>query len=468
MEIVIAVLAIALILVAVALLMAIRRILALEKSFKRADNIDNMTGLLNRNGFMEQGELALEAAKNSGEPMALMVFDVEELGRINTFFGTEVGDEVVKAFAAAAKAVSGKGSVVGRANTDDFALLTPCSGEAEAEEIAKSFKTSVMNRLNNDTLRESVDFFVGVCEFDGHDDIYTMYNKASLCLFAKDRDSRVSFFTRDMENNMVEKELLRSEMLTALETGQFELYYQPKISFKTGEIRGLEALIRWHHPTKGFVPPSDFIPLAEKSGIITKIDEWGLFTACRQSKEWQDRGIAPVKISVNMSQAQFYRTDVYATISAALAETGLDPKWLEVEVTETMAMQDIDRTISVLGRIRELGVSVSMDDFGSGYSSLSSLKTLPLDILKIDRSLVCDLDDNMVSKQITNAIVELGKAMELVVLAEGVETRGQIDFLTEIGCDLAQGYFYSKPRPAKDIEALMVMPIMGQAQAAAE
>ncbi len=462
MKIVITVLAIALILVAVALLISIRRIKILEKGFKRADETDKMTGLLNRDGFMEQGQLALKSAQNSGDLMALIVFDVEELGRINTFFGTDAGDEVVKAFAFAAKAAAGKNGIAGRVNTDDFALLTFCSGEAEAQEIADKFRTAVMGCLNSDTLRESVNFFAGVCDFDGHDDIYTMYNKASLCLFTKDSNKRVNYFTRDMENSMVEKELLRSEMMTALETGQFELYYQPKISFKTGEIRGLEALIRWHHPTKGFVPPSDFIPLAEKSGIITKIDEWGLFTACRQSKAWQDKGMRPVKISVNMSQAQFYRTDVYATISAALAETKLDPKWLEVEVTETMAMQDIDRTINVLGKIRDLGVSVSMDDFGSGYSSLSSLKTLPLDILKIDRSLVCDLDENKVSKKITNAIVELGKAMELVVLAEGVETRGQIDFLTEIGCDLAQGYFYSKPCPAKDIEALLVMPLIGQ------
>lgn len=465
MKIVIAVLALALILVAVALLVSIRRIRALEKGFKGADNIDKMTGLPNRDGFMEQGEISLKAARSGGEPVALIVFDVEELGRINTFFGTEAGDEVVRAFAFAARAAAVNGGVAGRVNTDDFAVLVPCSGEAEASEIADEFKAAVMSCLDNDTLRESVNFFAGVCGYDGHDDIYTMYNKASLCLFAKDADRRVSFFTREMENSMVEKELLRSEMMTALETGQFELYYQPKISFKTGEIRGLEALIRWHHPTKGFVSPSDFIPLAEKTGIITKIDEWGLFTACRQSKAWQDRGLRPVKISVNMSQAQFYRTDVYATISAALAETKLDPKWLEVEVTETMAMRDIDRTINILGKLRELGVSVSMDDFGSGYSSLSSLKTLPLDILKIDRSLVCDLDDNKVSKQITNAIVELGKAMKLVVLAEGVETRGQIDFLTEIGCDLAQGYFYSKPRPANDIEALLVMPLMGQSVA---
>ena len=468
MKIVIVVLAVALILVAVALLMAVRRIVALEKNFRKFDNTDKMTGLLNRDGFMEKGRLALEAAKESGKPMTLIVFDVEELGRINTFFGPEVGDDVVRAFAFAAKTAAGKEGVAGRANTDDFALLTPCSGEAKVGEITEAFRSSVVNRLDSDTLRESVNFFAGVCEFDGHDDIYTMYNKAALCLMARDTDKRVSFFTRDMEGSMVEKELLRSEMLTALETGQFELYYQPKISFKTGEIRGLEALIRWHHPTKGFVSPGDFIPLAEKSGLITKIDKWGLFTACRQCKEWQDKGMAPVKVSVNMSQAQFYRTDVYATISEALAETGLDPKWLEIEVTETMAMQDIERTISVLCRVRELGVSVSMDDFGSGYSSLSSLKTLPLDILKIDRSLVCDLDENKVSKQITNAIVELGKAMKLVVLAEGVETRGQIDFLTEIGCDLAQGYFYSKPRPAKDIETLLVMPLFGQTRTASE
>ena len=459
MKIIITVLAIALILVAVALLFSIRRIRELEIGFKKADHTDKMTGLLNRDGFMEQGELALKAAQSRGEPMFLIVFDVEELGRINTFFGTDVGDEVVKAFAFAAKAAVIKGGISGRVNTDDFAVLVPCSGNAEADEVTNVFMDAVMSCFDNDTLRENVNFFAGVCEFDGHDDIYTMYNKASLCLFAKESDRRVSFFTREMEDSMVEKELLRSEMLAALETGQFELYYQPKISFKTGEIRGLEALIRWHHPTKGFVPPSEFIPLAEKSGIITKIDEWGLFTACRQSKTWQDNGMRPVKISVNMSQSQFYRTDVYSTISAALAETRLDPKWLEVEVTETMAMQDIDRTISVLNKLRELGVSVSMDDFGSGYSSLSSLKTIPLDILKIDRSLVCDLDENKVSKQITNAIVELGKAMELVVLAEGVETRGQIDFLTEIGCDLAQGYFYSKPRPAKDIESLL-MPLI--------
>lgn len=439
------------------LFVTVRRVAALEKSTSAELDTDKMTGLCNRDGFMRSGAAMLEKAKqNEDTGLALVVFDVEQLGKINTLFGTDTGDSVVKSFAEALKATASDGDVVSRVNTDDFALLTHCGTEAEAEEIAERFGENLKAKISSKALREQVNFCAGVCFFDSHDDIHTLFNKANLCLITRKDGVRVTIFSRDMENRMVENEMLRTEMLTALDEGQFELYYQPKISFKTGEMRGVEALIRWHHPTMGFVAPDKFIPLAEKTGIITKIDEWGLFTACRQCKHWQDEGLKPLKMSVNMSQAQFYRTDVYSTIKNALKETGLDPKYLEIEVTETMAMQDIDRTIGVLGKIRKLGVSISMDDFGSGYSSLSSLKMIPLDILKIDRSLVCDIDENDVSKQITGAIVDLGKAMQLVVLAEGVETQGQCEILTNIGCDLAQGYYYSKPRPAKDIEAMLM------------
>ena len=225
--------------------------------------------------------------------------------------------------------------------------------------------------------------------------------------------------------------------------------------FKTGEIMGAEALIRWHHPVKGFVPPCDFIPLAEQFGIITKIDEWGLLTACRQGKKWQNMGLPPIKISVNMSQAQFMRTDVYSTVVHALEETGFDAKYLEIEVTETMAMTDVEHTVNVLNKIHSLGVSISMDDFGTGYSSLASLKTIPFDVLKIDRSLVCDVNDNDTSRRITSAIVAMGKALKMVVLAEGVETDEQSKLLTDLGCDMAQGYYYSKPQPAEKIEEML-------------
>ena len=455
MGVIIAVLSAALLACVCGLAAALFHIRKMKRECAVSLETDEMTGLLARSAFMSEGKTILENNSSSAVELAMLVFDVEELGKINTLFGTDVGDSVIKAFAKALRSIAPAGSILSRVNTDDFALLTPCDSEASAVSIAEGFGKVLSEQFPERALREQVNYFAGICMYDGHDDIYTLFNKANLGIIMKQEGVRIQVFTREMENRMVEQELLRSEMVKALETGEFELYYQPKISFKTGKMLGAEALIRWHHPTKGFVSPNDFIPLAEKTGIITMIDEWGLYTACRQCKEWQDAGLPPIKVSVNMSQEQFYRTDVYSTISNALKLTGLSAEYLEIEVTETMAMKDIDRTISILKKIRSLGVSISMDDFGSGYSSLSALKTIPLDILKIDRSLVCDIDENSVSKQITGAIVELGKAMKLIVLAEGVENKEQIEFLAKIGCDLAQGYYYSKPRPAADIAKML-------------
>lgn len=440
---------------AAGLVAALMKLRALTAASEKLRNIDRMTGLCNRDGFISAAEPVLKNISSTGKNAAIVVFDVDGMGKINTLFGTEVGDSVVVGFAASVEKVCGGKHPCGRIDTDDFAVLLTYSDEKEIDVLISDFEDALNVYFGDTAVMERVGYLAGVAVYDGCDDIYTLYNKANLCLLAK--EGKVTRFNSDMEQRMVENELLRTEMLDALAEGQFELYYQPKIAFRTGEMMGVEALIRWHHPSKGFVPPCDFIPLAEQTGIITKIDEWGLRTACNQILKWQEMGLPPVRVSVNMSQAQFYRTDVVTTVTNVLQETGIDPSLLEIEVTETMAMQDIERTVNVLGRIREMGVSISMDDFGSGYSSLSSLKTIPLDILKIDRSLVCDLDDNEVSKQITGAIVDLGKAMKLMILAEGVETQEQCRYLTDIGCDLAQGYFYSKPRPADEI-TVMLMP----------
>ncbi len=434
-----------------ALAFAVNIIRKLKASERGNVEIDEMSGLLNRDGFMHAGRLALER----GGDMSLIVFDVDKLGLINTLFGTKRGDDIIRAFALAINNVKRENDVSGRVNTDDFALLTTL----DPYDAAQLFENELRMIITDQELSEKVNYYAGICRYDGHDDIYTLYNKANLCLLMHPDGARVSEFTPDMESRMVENEMLRSEMLDALRLGQFELYYQPKVSFKTGGILGVEALIRWHHPVKGFIPPCDFIPLAEQFGIITKIDEWGLVTACRQCKQWQNMGLPPVKVSVNMSQAQFLKTDVYASVTRALAETGLEPKYLEIEVTETMAMTDVERTVDVLGKIHDLGVSISMDDFGTGYSSLASLKAIPFDVLKIDRSLVCDLSDNDTSRRITGAIVAMGKALRMVVLAEGVETDEQSKLLGEIGCDLAQGYFFSKPLPASEIETMLILPV---------
>ncbi len=452
----IVVLSIAAVLLFADLIAAIIIIRMLKKKAAESVNLDEMTGIFNRDGFMRRGAELLSRV-NTPDEYVMIVFDVESLGMINTLYGNDFGDDVIRAFAVAAEDVA-NGGVVGRVHTDDFAVLTSLNNRT-VQSIIEKFSEKLEHMVPMPQIDDKVKFCVGYCVYDGADDIYTLFNKANLGLLMRRENTCVSEFTPDMENRMVENELMRSEMLEALENGEFEQYYQPKVSFKSGVILGVEALIRWHHPTKGFIPPCDFIPLAEQFGIITKIDEWGLFTACRQAKKWQDMGFTPIKISVNMSQAQFTRTDVYGTISRALAETGLDPKWLEIEVTETMAMTDVDRTVSVLEKIHELGVSISMDDFGTGYSSLASLKTIPFDVLKIDRSLVCDVNENDTSRRITGAIVAMGKALKLVVLAEGVENAEQTKLLTDIGCDLAQGYYYSKPCPASEIESMLLVPV---------
>ena len=440
---------------AAALIAATVYILRMRSSVAQ-NGVDSLTGLYNRDRFLKEGEKFLKDSSAAGKNVALVIFDVDGFGKISTLFGNSAADEVVKTFAECVQLLSDGRYPCGRTDTDDIAVFVNYNTTGEIDLFIRAFREELNEAFTDTALLRRADFVAGVVMYDGCDDVYTMYSKANLCLMSK--EGRVTYFTSDMEQSLVEDEFMRTEMLSALEKGEFELYYQPKISFRTGEIMGVEALIRWHHPTKGFVPPAEFIPLAEKTGIITKIDEWGLRTACRQCKQWIDDGLPAVKMSVNMSQAQFYCTDVIATVKDVLEETGLPPKLLEIEVTETMAMKDIERTVRVLGDIRGMGVSVSMDDFGSGYSSLSSLKTIPLDILKIDRSLVCDLDENEVSKQITGAIVDLGKAMKLVILAEGVETSEQNSFLTEIGCDLAQGYLYSKPCPASEITAMLILP----------
>lgn len=452
----IVVLSLAAVLLFADLIAAIIIIRMLKKKAAESVNYDEMTGIFNREGFMRRGAELLSKVHSSDE-YAMIVFDVERLGMINTLYGSDFGDDVIRAFAMAATDVA-NGGVAGRVHTDDFAVLTSINNQT-MQSIIEKFSEKIEHMVPMPQADDKVKFCVGYCVYDGADDIYTLFNKANLGLLMRRENTQVSEFTSDMENRMVENELMRSEMLEALENGEFEQYYQPKVSFKSGVILGVEALIRWHHPTKGFIPPCDFIPLAEQFGIITKIDEWGLFTACRQAKKWQDMELTPIKISVNMSQVQFTRTDVYETISRALAETGLDPQWLEIEVTETMAMTDVDRTVSVLEKIHELGVSISMDDFGTGYSSLASLKTIPFDVLKIDRSLVCDVNENDTSRRITGAIVAMGKALKMVVLAEGVENIEQTKLLTEIGCDLAQGYYYSKPRPASEIESMLLAPV---------
>lgn len=429
---------------------------------------DPLTGFFNRNGFFGNGVSFLENAKRDNRNVAVMSLKIEKFQKISTLFSMEIADRLLTVYAEGIKNLCGNPSLIGKMDLDSFAVVFSCKDKEETETFAENLRNHISVACNDGVLpavlKEQSGFIAGVCFYDGLDDIVTIYNKANMMLYTdySERDYVCRYFDKIIEERIYNRELIEQELHSAVKNGEFELYYQPKMSFDNSSIIGMEALIRWHHPTNGLVAPTAFIPIAEEMGLITKIDEWGIIEACRQAKAWQEKGYKPIRISVNISQMQLYRTDVVGTVKNALLESGLDAEYLEIELTETMAMQDIERTISILKEIQALGVSISMDDFGTGYSSLSALKLLPINILKIDRSLITDIAENSTSYSIVKAIVELGKALELEVLAEGVETEVQRDILSHLGCTIAQGFFYGKPLSANDIEKEFLIPLTTQ------
>lgn len=430
--------------------------------YNRVVSEDPLTGFLDRKGFFNNGSEYLKKAAEEKRTVVMLSIRIDRFQKIATLFGMEIADRLLVTYSQGLEKCCAKSALFGRLSLDNFAVLASYDNKEQVDVFIKNLKLFIENACNDKILpailTEQSRFTAGVCFYDEMDDIVTIYNKANMMLFTDftDGDGICRYFDKTVEEKLYNRETIEDELRTAIKKGEFELYYQPKVNFGDSEIYGAEALIRWNHPLNGVVSPVSFIPVAEEVGLITQIDEWGLMEACRQTKLWQDKGYRPIRVSVNMSQAQLYQTDVVESIKRALMESGLAPEYLEVELTETMAMQDIERTISILKEIQSLGVSVSMDDFGTGYSSLSALKLLPIDILKIDQSLIYDINTNATSHSIVKAIVDLGRALDLEVLAEGVETEEQSSILSELGCTIAQGYLYGKPLSASDMERMFL------------
>ena len=419
-----------------------------HKIIDRTTFQDELTGLANRRKFLLEGENIVRQAKQNSENVALIVLDIDRFQRVNNLSGYEAGNKLLVEVAKSIASAIDDGTFLSRLSGDDFALMYKYDDISQVDDLLERVGAAVGGISLSLLIKEKVEIKCGISLLnDDTPNMISMLDEASMALMVakSSPNTKFQFFDEDIQRLMLERELLEKELNIACEEQEFTLFYQPKVDIKTKKLMGIEALMRWNHPEKGIVPPGTFIPVAEEIGLITKIDEWGMREACRQNKKWQDEGLGAVKISVNVSQAQFYETDIVCTIKDVLGSTGLDAKWLDIELTETMAMKDIDRTIKILNEIRELGCSISMDDFGSGYSSLSSLKIIPIDTLKIDRSLVIDVETNIASKHITTAIVNLAKSMKVTVLAEGIETIGQSDFLADLNVDLAQGYLYGRP-----------------------
>jgi len=349
---------------------------------------------------------------------------------------------------------------LGRFGGDEFVIIladqpdSPLSLTPVLEKIRQSVNEPIL--LDGQEVQVSCSMGVVMYPRDGDDPNTLMMNADAAMYRAKDLGSNnFQFYTREMNASVEEKLMLLEGLRNALEVGQFHLLYQPKVDLHSGLIIGVEALIRWEHPEQGVVSPLRFIGLAEESGLIVAIGEWVLQTACRQNRAWQDAGLAPITVSVNVSPRQFEEKRLVERVAQALYDSGLDAAHLEVEVTESLIMRDLAQSVDKMRELEAMGISLSIDDFGTGYSSLSALKSFPISRLKIDKSFVRELADNPDDQAIAMAVISLGHKLNLRVIAEGVETEQQCTFLRDNECDEMQGYLFSRPVPPAVITAML-------------
>ncbi|NEU29790.1 EAL domain-containing protein [bacterium LRH843] len=419
---------------------------------------DTLTELPNRRFFMEYVRKEVYRAKRNQSQLAVMFLDVDHFKNVNDSCGHEVGDLVLTEAAKRIRACLRSNDIVARIGGDEFTvLLTNVKSMTEVQGVAQRIKESFQESISSGDKTHELSCSIGISLFptDGVD-VDELLKRADTALYVVKERGRNGylFFDLAMEERSLERIVLENELRKAIQQEQFYIDYQPKKNLSTGELVGMEALVRWNHPELGKIPPNKFIPIAEQTGLILPLGEWVLKQGCMQNKAWQEQGLTPLKVSINLSPRQFYQFNLVGKIKEILDETGLDPKWLELEVTETV-FGDLDNAVAVLHSIRDLGVHISIDDFGTGYSSLSYIKQLPIDTLKIDASFIRDIHQNKESQAIVQAIVSIARSLNLNVIAEGIENEEQMAALTEDGCIQGQGFLFSKPLSKGEFETYL-------------
>jgi len=410
---------------------------------------DALTELPNRAAFLQALEQMIDACEDTDEEFAVLSLDLDRLKEINDVFGHEVGDKLLIEFSRRLESVI-SGGVVARLSGDEFGLiidgLQPDSAKALATRLMQSMQTEFM--FDGRAVRIGLTIGISVYPRNGRD-AETLLTNADAALFRAKTKARgsINFFDMELDQQLRDRRALHQDLSTAIRNGELSLHYQPQArarhKMKSDHVLGFEALARWTHPVRGFVPPGDFIPLAEESGLIVEMGEWILREACREAASWPK----DLQISVNLSPAQFMHGDLVGLVHSILIETGLAPGRLELEITEGVLIEDFDRGLSLLRRLKALGVRIAMDDFGSGYSSLTYLQAFPFDKIKIDRAFVMNLGRNPQSAAIIRAMIGLGHGLNISIVAEGVETQEQLSFLADEACDQVQGYLLGKPAP---------------------
>jgi diguanylate cyclase (GGDEF)-like protein/PAS domain S-box-containing protein len=424
---------------------------------------DSLTGMWNRSGMMNKFALEIERARGSGRQLAVLFIDLDRFKTVNDTLGHLAGDQLLVAAAGRMRAQLKQCDIAARLGGDEFTVLLedpPSSGAAA--NLAERLINAMAQPFSIGGQEMFVTASIGIACYpaDGHD-AATLLKNADVAMYrAKQRGKNTfQFFTSDMNTQAFEQLLLENSLRRALDRGEFELHYQPQFSATTRFVAGVEALIRWRHPELGLVLPGTFISLAEQNGLIVPIGAWVLREACRHGKAWLDAGYDFGRIAVNLSAKQFSSGDLLDTVRAALDASGLPPSRLEFEITESTIMHNPPEAVLLLDRIRSMGIALSIDDFGTGYSSLVSLKQYPLDSLKIDRGFVMGIPNDEDDIAITEAIIAIANKMGLTVVAEGVETREQADFLRAAGCSVLQGFLLGRPVPAAELVRLFETPV---------
>ncbi|HET6719628.1 MAG TPA: EAL domain-containing protein, partial [Rhodocyclaceae bacterium] len=420
---------------------------------------DPLTNLPNRRLLSDRFDQSLAAARRNSRHLAVLFVDIDRFKQINDSLGHPIGDRVLEGVAERFKSCVRESDSLARIGGDEFVLMLPDveSPEDAAVVALKCFEVlKAPFRIDGHELLVTPSIGIALCPQDG-ETLDALIKAAETAMYAAKEAGRATyrFFTGDMNARIFARMLLENQLRKATQQREFVLHYQPQLDVESGAVIGVEALIRWNHPDQGLVYPGYFITVAEETGLITAIGRWVLGEACQQMASWHAAGLPKISVAVNVAAPQFHTPEFYTHVTDALAQSGLDPRYLELELTESILVQDVEATLQMLRRFKALGVMLSVDDFGTGYSSLSYLKRFPVDRLKIDQSFVRGLSEDQNDRAIVGSVIAMGKNLRLRVLAEGVETAEHLAILKAEGCHEYQGYLYSKPVPAAALAALL-------------
>jgi diguanylate cyclase (GGDEF)-like protein len=426
-----------------------------EEVVKFAATHDPLTGLANRLLLTERVNRALATAKSEGRRIAMLFIDLDRFKNINDTLGHEAGDRLLQNVANRLARCVRRSDTVARQGGDEFVVLIEAfEGPDDLARVAEKILVEVAEPMTVYGREFQITASIGVstCPVDG-DDLQALLKNADIAMYRAKQQGKntYQFYAEQMNPHSVERLELEAALRRALERNELTLHYQPKVQARTGRVTGIECLLRWQHPTIGLIPPDQIVPLAEETGLIVPIGKWALRTACLQARKWAEQGLPLLRMAVNLSARQFMSATLLDDVVGTIAETGMDPRWIEFEVTESVMIPEPEQAVKLLRKLKAIGVRLTIDDFGTGYSSLAYLKRLPIDCVKIDASFVRGVPVDASDVAITDTILAMSRSLGLKVVAEGVETLDQMRFLERRGCDEMQGYYFSKPLPAEQL-----------------